>query len=226
MRQVSIIRITTLEPPPPPPGPVIVPHQFHHDGGVTGGVTGGTTTGAEVTEAEQELVHPEFVTAIVYVVVTFDGGINASVPDDHKMVFPGLRVHESAHVIDQVIATAFPFTTLAGLMAIVQVGGVTGGGGTTTTGAAVTLATQELVPAEFVTVRVYGVTAFDGGIICIEPDDPRIVFPGLSVPVNAHIIDHVSVVPLPFTTLAGLIEIVQDGGVTMILADNNAKYEK
>ncbi len=40
------------------------------------------------------------------------------------------------------------------------------------------------------------------------------------------IIVQVSVAPLPFITLAGLIAIVQDGGEITILSDSNAKYEK
>ncbi len=78
----------------------------------------------------------------------------ARVPEEPRTTLPGLSVPERAPERDQVIATAFPFITLAGLIAIVQDGGVTGGGGTTTTGAAVTEAIQELVPAEFVTVSV------------------------------------------------------------------------
>jgi hypothetical protein len=86
-----------------------------------------------------------------------------------------------------------------------------GGGTTTTTGAAVTLAEQELLPAELLTRRVYGVIAFDGGIILIDPDEPRSIFPGLRVPVREPVIFQVSTAPLPLVTLFGLIEIVQLG---------------
>lgn len=204
------------------------PPPFHHEGGVTGGTTGGgtTTTGPAVTDAVQVLVHPEFETVRVYGVIPFDGGINIRAPDDPRRTLPGLRVQVRAHDIDHVSVATFPFITLTGFIARVQVGGVTGGGGTTTTGAAVTEAIQELVPAEFVTESVYGVTAFDGGVIWIEPDDPRITLPGFRVPVRLFTIDQVSVAPLPFITLAGLIAIVQEGGETMILAERSAKYEK
>ena len=99
--------------------------------------------------------------------------------------------------------------------------------GGTTTALAVTDAVQELVHAELATTRVYGVVALIGGVMIIEPEVPRRVFPGFRVHVSEFNIDHVRMVPLPLSTLFGLIEIVQDGGVTTTFAiDNNAKYEK
>jgi hypothetical protein len=97
------------------------------------------------------------------------------------------------------------------LIEIVQLGG-TIGGTTTTTGAAVTRAVHEFVPAELLTTRVYGVVAFDGGTILIDPDEPRSTFPGLRVPVSELSIVHESTAPLPLVTLFGLIEILQLGG--------------
>jgi hypothetical protein len=111
------------------------------------------------------------------------------------------------------------------LIEILQLGGVTGGT-TTTTGAAVTVAVQELLPAELLTTRVYGVVAFDGGMILIDPDEPRRTFPGLRVPVSELSIVHESIVPLPFVTLFGLIEIVQLGSTSTAVFARSAKYEK
>lgn len=71
---------------------------------------------------------------------------------------------------------------------------------------------QEPVPPEFVTTRIYGVIAFEGGLIITDHDDPRIVFPGLRVPVSEPDMDQVRIVPLPLLILFGLIDNEQVGG--------------
>ena len=158
-------------------------------------------------------------------VVALDGGTTSTEPEDPTVRFPGLIVPVELLSIDQVSVVAPPLTTLFGFAVIIQEGGgVTGG--TTTTGADTIEAEHELVPAPLVTVRTYGVVAFGGGIITVEPEDPRIVFPGLRVPVRLLSIDQVRVAPLPLTTLFGFIEIIQVGATCTALFARSAKYEK
>ena len=157
--------------------------------------------------------------------IAFDGGTILIDPDEPRSTFPGLRVPVREPVIFQVSTAPLPLVTLVGLIEIVQLGG-TIGGTTTTTGAAVTRAVHEFVPAELLTTRVYGVIAFDGGVIVIEPDNPRSTFPGLRVPVREPVIFHESTAPLPLVTLVGLIEIVQLGGTSTAVFARSAKYEK
>ncbi len=202
-------------PPPQPPGPVTIHHPPPG---------GGTTMALAITEVVQELLQPLFITVKIYEVVVFDGGITIIDPDVPRRIFPGLRVPVRAFAIVHESVAPLPLSILFGLIAMVQDGIGIGG---TITGAAVTEATQELVPAELVTVRVYGVVAFDGGMMATEPDVPRRIFPGLRVPVRAFAIVHESVAPLPLSILFGLIVMVQDGGdITMLAIDNKAKYEK
>jgi hypothetical protein len=206
---------------PPPPGPVIeIPPPPHELGGVT---TGGATTvhaGTAVILAEQELLPAELLTTRVYGVIAFDGGTILIDPDEPRSTFPGLSVPVREPVIFHERTAPLPFVTLFGLIEIVQLGG-TIGGTTTTTGAAVTRAVHEFVPAELLTTSVYGVIAFDGGVIVIEPDNPRSTFPGLRVPVREPVIFQVSTAPLPLVTLFGLIEIVQLGSGCGIDVPNN-----
>ena len=222
-----------VDPPPPappgqtdgdPPPPLLPPPP--HDGGVTGGVTGGTTTtGADTTEVVHELFCIPLTTVIVYAVVALDGGITKTEPDDPTVILPGLIVPVELLSIDQVSVVAFPFTTLFGFAVIIhEGGGVTGG--TTTTGAEITDAVHELVPTVLFTVSTYGVVALIGGIITVDPDDPTTRFPGFRVPVRLLSIDQVSVAPLPFITLFGLIDTVQLGGTWTALLAKSAKYEK
>ena len=126
---------------------------------------------------------------------------------------------------DQESVAELPFTTLFGLMEIVQLGGRTTGGGTSTA-LAVTDAVQEFVPAELVTEIVYGVVALDGGVISIDPEVPRIVFPGLSAPVCTLRRDQESVADPPLVIFFGLITIEQLGGTSTALLETSAKYEK
>lgn len=154
-----------------------------------------------------------------------DKGTTTTEPDDPTVRLPGLIVPVEVLSIDHVRVVLLPLTTLFGLAVIIhEGGGVTGG--TTTTGADIIEAVQELVPAPLLTVRTYGVVAFGGGTITVEPDDARMVFPGLSVPVKLLSIDQLSVAPLPLTTLFGLIEIVHVGATCTALFARSAKYEK
>ena len=154
-----------------------------------------------------------------------DGGTTITEPDAQTVRFPGLIVPVAEFNIDQVRIVPLPLTTLFGFAVIIhEGGGVTGG--TTTTGADIIEAVQELVHAPFVTVRTYGVVAFGGGTITIDPDDPSMVFPGLRVPVRVLSIDQVRVAPLPLTTLFGLIDIVHVGATCTALFARSAKYEK
>ena len=157
--------------------------------------------------------------------MAFDGGVIVREPDIPTRIFPGLRVPVREPDILHESTAPLPFVTLFGLMEILQLGGVTGGT-TTTTGAAVTLAVQELVPAVLLTTRVYGVVAFNGGTILIDPDDPTRIFPGLRVPVSELSIVHESTAPLPFVTLFGLMEMVQLGDTSTAAFARSAKYEK
>lgn len=87
-------------------------------------------------------------------------------------------------------------------------------------------AVQEFVPAELVTEIVYGVVALDGGVMSIDPEVPRIVFPGLSAPVCTLRRDQESVADPPLVIFFGLIAIEQLGGTSTALLETSAKYEK
>lgn len=136
-------------------------------------------------------------------------------PEVPRRIFPGLRVPERDLLMLHERIVPLPLVTLFGLKERVQVGGVTGGtttGGITTSAVVVIDPVQELVPLEFMTKRTYGVVALGGGVIMRDPDNPRMIFPGLSVPVSDPVMDQVRIAPLPLLILFGLIHNEQDGG--------------
>jgi hypothetical protein len=76
----------------------------------------------------------------------------------------------------------------------------------------VMLVAQKLLPRVLVTASVYVVRILAGGTITSEPVDPRMILPGLRVPVEAPDIDQESTDPLPSVTADGEAVIVQVGG--------------
>ena len=66
----------------------------------------------------------------------------------------------------------------------------------------------------------------EGGVIVSDPDVPRRVLPGFSIPVRLLAMVHERVAPFPLNTLFGLIVIVQLGAISTALFARSAKYEK
>ena len=120
-----------------------------------------------------------------------------------------------------------PGHTMTPVFVLPGVGGTTTGG---TTLDAVTAAVQNHIPDPLFIEMIYAVVALDGGTMIVDPDAPRMIFPGLSMPVELLAIFHERIVPLPLVTVFGLMLIVHDGGgvtggVTTGIAVTDAVHE-